>query len=152
MKLRKLWAKSEFDEMQEQTARKIESRGFWLMWVSLLTAIIVQILMKLPFYAMAGEWIIFMASCVYTLAAFLHNGLFDRHLKPSLTTSILSALAAAAAAGILQYFVSGFVLAAVITAVITALLTFLLMQLVTVIYNKRHHQLESEPNNSEDKT
>ena len=28
--------KNQLDEMQEQTLRKIESRGFWLLWGSLL--------------------------------------------------------------------------------------------------------------------
>ena len=34
--------KNVLDEMQEQTLRKIEGRGFWLMWGSLLAAWIVQ--------------------------------------------------------------------------------------------------------------
>lgn len=34
--------KNRLDEMQEQTMRKIESHGFWLLWYSLLAAWIVQ--------------------------------------------------------------------------------------------------------------
>lgn len=34
--------KNQLDEMQEQTMRKIESHGFWLLWYSLLAAWIVQ--------------------------------------------------------------------------------------------------------------
>ena len=34
--------KNRLDEMQEQTMRKIESHGFWLLWGSLLAAWIVQ--------------------------------------------------------------------------------------------------------------
>ena len=34
--------KNQLDEMQEQTMRKIESHGFWLLWGSLLAAWIVQ--------------------------------------------------------------------------------------------------------------
>ena len=30
--------KNQLDEMQEQTMRKIESHGFWLLWGSLLAA------------------------------------------------------------------------------------------------------------------
>lgn len=33
--------KNRLDEMQEQTMRKIESHGFWLLWGSLLAAWIV---------------------------------------------------------------------------------------------------------------
>lgn len=36
--------KNQLDEMQEQTLRKIESHGFWLLWGSLLAAWIVQTL------------------------------------------------------------------------------------------------------------
>ena len=34
--------KNRLDEIQEQTMRKIESHGFWLLWGSLLAAWIVQ--------------------------------------------------------------------------------------------------------------
>ena len=34
--------KNQLDEMQEQTLRKIESHGFWLLWGCLLAAWIVQ--------------------------------------------------------------------------------------------------------------
>ena len=36
--------KNQLDEMQEQTMRKIESHGFWLLWGSLLAAWIVQMM------------------------------------------------------------------------------------------------------------
>lgn len=44
--------KNRLDEMQEQTMRKIESHGFWLLWGSLLAAWIVQtVFFLLVFFA-----------------------------------------------------------------------------------------------------
>lgn len=48
--------KNRLDEMQEQTMRKIESHGFWLLWGSLLAAWIVQTVFGAADKA-AGEWV-----------------------------------------------------------------------------------------------
>lgn len=70
--------KNRLDEMQEQTMRKIESHGFWLLWGSLLAAWIVQTVFGAADKA-AGEWVVFMIGCIYTGVACLRNGLWDRH-------------------------------------------------------------------------
>ena len=49
--------KNQLDEMQEQTMRKIESHGFWLLWGSLLAAWIVQTVFGAADKA-AGEWVV----------------------------------------------------------------------------------------------
>ena len=49
--------KNQLDEMQEQTLRKIESRGFWLMWWGLFVVMIFQLMMQADISQMAGEWI-----------------------------------------------------------------------------------------------
>lgn len=59
--------KNQLDEMQEQTLRKIESRGFWLMWWGLFAVMIFQLMMQADISQVAGEWIVFMAACLYTL-------------------------------------------------------------------------------------
>lgn len=59
--------KNQLDEMQEQTLRKIESRGFWLMWCGLFVVMTFQLMMQADISQMAGEWIVFMAACLYTL-------------------------------------------------------------------------------------
>lgn len=38
--------KNQLDEMQEQTLRKIESRGFWLMWCGLFVVMTFQLMMR----------------------------------------------------------------------------------------------------------
>lgn len=53
--------KNQLDEMQEQTLRKIESHGFWLMWWGLFAVIIFQLMMQADISQMAGEWIVAMA-------------------------------------------------------------------------------------------
>ena len=72
--------KNRLDEMQEQTMRKIESHGFWLLWGSLLAAWIVQTVLGAADKA-AGEWVVFMIGCIYMVVACLRNGLWDRHLS-----------------------------------------------------------------------
>ena len=46
--------KNQLDEMQEQTLRKIESRGFWLMWWGLFAVMIFQLMMQADISQMAG--------------------------------------------------------------------------------------------------
>lgn len=75
--------KNVLDEMQEQTMSKIEGRGFWLMWGGLLAAMVIQLLTGNAEKA-TGEWVVFMAGCVYTGAECVRNGLWDRHLSPSM--------------------------------------------------------------------
>lgn len=56
--------KNQLDEMQEQTMRKIESHGFWLLWGSLLAAWIVQTVFGAADKA-AGEWVVFIHDRLY---------------------------------------------------------------------------------------
>ena len=88
--------KNRLDEMQEQTMRKIESRGFWLLWGSLLAAWIVQTVFGAADKA-AGEWVVFMIGCIYTVVACLRNGLWDRHLSDKAPANAVYSLVAAVA-------------------------------------------------------
>ena len=88
--------KNQLDEMQEQTMRKIESHGFWLLWGSLLAAWIVQTVFGAADKA-AGEWVVFMIGCIYTVVACLRNGLWDRHLSDTPPANAVYSLVAAVA-------------------------------------------------------
>lgn len=88
--------KNRLDEMQEQTMRKIESHGFWLLWGSLLAAWIVQMMFGAADKA-AGEWVVFMIGCIYTVVACLRNGLWDRHLSDTAPANAVWSLVAAVA-------------------------------------------------------
>lgn len=88
--------KNRLDEMQEQTMRKIESHGFWLLWGSLLAAWIVQTVFGAVDKA-AGEWVVFMIGCIYMVVACLRNGLWDRHLSDKAPANAVYSLVAAVA-------------------------------------------------------
>lgn len=92
--------KNVLDEMQEQTMSKIEGRGFWLMWGGLLAAMVIQLLTGNAEKA-TGEWVVFMAGCVYTGAECVRNGLWDRHLSPSMGANAVCSLLAAVAVTVL---------------------------------------------------
>lgn len=82
--------KNQLDEMQEQTLRKIESRGFWLMWWGLFAVMIFQLMMQADISQVAGEWIVFMAACLYTLEECLRNGIWDPS-RPALVPALWAA-------------------------------------------------------------
>uniref|UniRef100_UPI0040282D30 DUF6773 family protein n=1 Tax=Gemmiger formicilis TaxID=745368 RepID=UPI0040282D30 len=73
--------------MQKQTLLKIESRGFWALWVLLLAALIIESLLGFTPREMAAEWFIFMLGCAYALISDLRAGIWDRHLKPNTKTN-----------------------------------------------------------------
>lgn len=73
--------KNRLDEMQEQTMRKIESHGFWLLWGSLLAAWIVQTVFGAADKA-AGEWVVFMIGCIYTVVCAMVCGIATFRIRP----------------------------------------------------------------------
>lgn len=77
--------KNLFDEMQEQTMRRIEARGFWLLWAGLLLAILVQIVLRTPSSQWVGEFVVFMTGCCYSLIECLRNSLWDCHFCANTT-------------------------------------------------------------------
>lgn len=52
MNIKEFFKRDNLDEMQKQTLLKIESRGFWVLWVLLLAALIIESLLGLP----RGRW------------------------------------------------------------------------------------------------
>ena len=52
MNIKEFFKRDNLDEMQKQTLLKIESRGFWVLWVLLLAALIIESLLALP----RGRW------------------------------------------------------------------------------------------------
>lgn len=83
MNLKEFFKHDNLDEMQKQTLLKIESRGFWVLWVLLLAALIIESLLGFAPREMAAEFFIFMLGCAYSVLSDLRAGIWDRRLKPN---------------------------------------------------------------------
>ena len=134
--------KNQLDEMQEQTLRKIEGRGFWLMWGGLLAAWIVQTMFGVADKA-AGEWVVFMIGCIYMCVACLRNGLWDRHLLDTAPANAVCSLVAVVAVTLISGFSYGYWVGAVIAGVFTGILCFALLQLCAALTRRQRKHLDN---------
>ena len=120
MNIKGFFKHENLDEMQKQTLLKIESRGFGVLWVLLLAALIIE---SLP--------------------------VSDRHLKPNTKTNAAVSVVGGVAVfvwGLIKFAEFGMgvaVLQAVIMGVCTWVLCFALLQLSMKAYKKRHAELEN---------
>ena len=135
--------KNQLDEMQEQTMRGIEARGFWLLWAGLLLAILVQIVLRTPSSQWVGEFVVFMAGCIYTMIECLRNGLWDRHICANTTTNVVGALSACFVVTVVTGLAYGSWLIALIPGVITGVLCFVLLQVCMHAAEKRRKELDN---------
>ena len=87
MNLKEFFKHDNLDEMQKQTLLKIESCGFWALWVLLLAALIIESLLGFTPREMAAEFFIFMLGSAYSVLSDLRAGIWDRHLKPNTKTN-----------------------------------------------------------------
>lgn len=134
--------KNQLDEMQEQTLRKIEGRGFWLMWGGLLAAWIVQTMFGAADKA-AGKWVVFMIGCIYMCVACLRNGLWDRHLLDTAPANAVYSLVAVVAVTLISGFSYGYWVGAVIAGVFTGILCFALLQLCAALTRRQRKHLDN---------
>ena len=87
--------KSNLDERQEQIMLQIEHVGCWIAYWGLLISILVQeIVYRGDFRYVLAEWIVFMVLCIYVLAGCIRNGLWDRHIKPTVKNNVIASLIA----------------------------------------------------------
>ena len=149
MNLREFFKRENLDEMQKQTLLKIESRGFWALWVLLLAALIIESLLGFTLREMAAEWFIFMLGCAYSIISDLRAGIWDRHLKANTKTNAVVSLTGGAAIfgwGLIKFAEFGVgvaVLLAVFMGVCTWALCIATLQLSMKAYKKRHAELEN---------
>ena len=150
MNLKEFFKHDNLDEMQKQTLLKIESRGFWALWVLLLAALIIESLLGFTPREMAAEWFIFMLGCAYSVLSDLRAGIWDRRFKPNTKTNAVVSVAGGVAVfvwGLIKFAALGAGIA-VLQAVImgggcTWVLCFALLQLIMQAYKKRHAELEN---------
>ena len=130
--------KNQLDEMQEQTMRKIESHGFWLLWGSLLAAWIVQMMFGAADKA-AGEWVVFMIGCIYMVVA---SAQWFR--TPPSDTAPANAVFSGGCGGcyVDLRFSHGYWVGAVFAGVFTGILCFALLQLCAALTRKRREHLD----------
>ena len=135
--------KNKLDEMQEQTMLSIEARGFWLLWAGLLLAILVQLILGTPNSQWVGEFVVFMAGCIYTMIECIRNGLWDRHISANTPTNVLGSLFAGVVVSVVIGLANGFWLWAIISGIITAVLCFVLLQVCMHTAEKRRKELDN---------
>ena len=149
MNLKEFFKRENLDEMQKQTLLKIESCGFWVLWVLLLAALIIESLLGFTLREMAAEWFIFMLGCAYSILCDVRAGIWDRHLKPNTKTNAAVSVVGGVAMfvwGLIKFAEFGMgvaVLQAVFLGVCTGVLCFALLQLSMRAYKKRHAELEN---------
>ena len=149
MNIKEFFKRNNLDEMQKQTLLKIESRGFWALWVLLLAALIIESLLGFAPREMAAEWFIFMLGCAYSLISDLRAGIWDRRFKPNTKTNAAVSVVGGVAIfvwGLIKFAALGMgvaVLWAVFLGACTWVLCFALLQLSMKAYKKRHAELEN---------
>lgn len=135
--------KNQLDEMQEQTMRSIEARGFWLLWAGLFLAVLVQIGLRTPSSQWVGEFVVFMAGCIYTMVECLRNGFWDRHISANTPTNVLLSIFAGVVVAVVIGLAYGSWLIALIPGVITGVLSFVLLQVCMHAAEKRRKELDN---------
>lgn len=158
MNIKEFFKRDNLDEMQKQTLLKIESRGFCVLWVLLLAALIIESLLGFTLREMAAEWFIFMLGCAYSVISDLRAGIWDRRFKPNTKTNAALSVVGGAVIlvwGLIKFAEFGMgvaVLLAVFLGVCTWVLCFATLQLTMKAYKKRHAELENpEEDNDENK-
>lgn len=145
--------KNNLDEMQEQKLLHIEHNGYWIAFWGLLISMIVQIFIyEEPNYRyVAGEWIVFMCLCWYTVFGCMKNGIWDRWLKPTMENNLIASSAAGVLCGIIGFVKSyisyrmpgGAVATGIVYMLIVFGTTFAGLVIAMFIYNKRKDKLEN---------
>lgn len=149
MNIKEFFKRDNLDEMQKQTLLKIESCGFWVLWVLLLAALIIESLLGFTLREMAAEWFIFMLGCAYSVISDLRAGIWDRRFKPNTKTNAALSVVGGAVIlvwGLIKFAEFGMgvaVLLAVFLGVCTWVLCFATLQLTMKAYKKRHAELEN---------
>ncbi len=142
------------DEMQEQKMLRIEHNGFWLGFVGLAAAIMIQTI----YYGsdcgdqIIGEFAVFICLGIYTMAGCIKNGIWDRRLAPSWKVNLCASLLAGVIAGICRFFVvyreyhtpMSCAAVGVITAVNTFIVTLALLSVCMILYKRKEQKIERE--------
>lgn len=88
--------KNRLDEMQEQKMLRVEHNGYWIGYIGLAAAILIQILYYGPGCSeqVIGEFIVFMCLSAQTLFGCMKYGIWDRKLAPTWRVAVCASLVA----------------------------------------------------------
>lgn len=113
----RLFDQTKLDEMQEQKLLHIEHRAFWLTYGALLLVIFLELLFGgNDIRLVAGELAVFLLACLYILIYCLKEGIWSRHVQPSVKNNVLFSLLSGLGGGlviaIINYYNYGYLPAA----------------------------------------
>lgn len=142
------------DERQELEMMRVERVGFWLLYLGLVVAIIVQLFVfGFDFKHLAGEFIVLIVGCVVMLIGYMRRGSWDYFTKPGMKSYIIYSLGGgllfALPMPIAAYFYNGlsFLNCLSIFAInflFLFSLLFLLLWLLGSVTKRRQKKLEQE--------
>ena len=103
--------------------------------------------------AILGELLLHLLVSLYMVTECIRNGIWDRHIRPTLAAHLAGALIGGGAVAVLTFLRNSYWPGALIAGAFTGLLVFFTLQVTVGMYKKRHQQLENteeENNESED--
>ena len=142
--------KNLLDEMQEQTMRKIESRGFYVLFIGLFIAMGVQGLMEDGGGQIAGEFIVSMIGALYVVLASIRQGIWDRHMTTSTGAVLFSSLLAGFCVGIFTFVRNHYWPGAVCSGLFTMLLCAVVLKGTISATQRRRHKLDHDDTDEEE--
>lgn len=152
--LKKLFEKK-VDERQEMDLLRVEHYGFWFMYWLLLAVIIIQGVILDKGDKILGEWIVFMATCVFVVIGWLRKGVWSYQTKkvPGVKYYLIYSLVAAVICGLLGALfgfkenpdhLSAILFRAVVSSINVFAITFVVFLIAGGIAKRREKKLELE--------
>lgn len=145
------------DERQELEMLRVERVGFWLLYLGLAAAIIVQIFVvdvaDFTFTNIAGEFAVLILGCVVSLIGYIRSGSWSYFSKPGMKSYLIASTITAFIVGIFmplaRFFrlgipVSESLLLFAINFAGMFIVMFLLMWLLGSITKKRQAKLQQD--------
>ena len=150
--------KNNLDEMQEQKLLKIEHTCCWIGFWGLVAAILIQTLCGQGDIAyLAGELAVLAGMAIYMSAACLRHGIWDRTLKPTWQTNLVTSVVAGMVVGLVWFFVSyyryhklfGSLATFAFMFLSTLAICYVFLSVYTRLYKRRRKQLDAEDDREE---
>lgn len=133
---------------------QIEHVGCWIAYWGLLISILVQeIVYRGDFHYVLGEWIVFFVLCVYVMAGCIKNGIWDRHIKPTMKNNAIASLIAAGVIFLFTFIMVsrnfpdkpvGAAAAGLAAAIVVFVLCLIALSMAKRATEKKQAQLEAE--------